>query len=413
MDDQIKQILSAFTESPEYRLSVDTWFSEVIRGGIVVEDDAKHDENFFTELISGIVRQLVLVGFCVIESSTLQIKPQTTITFDTEEQAWSAGNSDKNTICIASAPVALGDEHGLTLTSFGAAAIPIYDYFTSIIKYSQKRDAFNSMPSLYTTPNPNIGNGDIVRPAFISGRGQGGVDQPDHTTVGRRYELLEDLMERSRELRTFSRKPLIVGGGFPEAKETIHNEFMVTDGQVMATEARHLQPPVGDFNRLFSKLRQMLLQTLGVPPQTLGENVNSERLAGSAMISGQALRLHNQRVAYYREQINKTIEEYGCTIRPFVGESDVIKYALLFKPEVHRELFASALGIPPQFLIEDTRYLSQQLDNPKAITERGDPIESSSGNKEAHTCERPNGTTYGTTGICRKGTQKRARTEEA
>ena len=412
MDSQIDEVIDAFTKSPEYRLSIDTWFSEVIRGGIVIEPDSKFDETHFTELISGIVRQLVLVGFCVIDIKNLKVKSRTTITWDVQRRSWSAGAEDDTTICIVSPPVAIGNGDGLTLTSFGAAALPIYKHFDGLIKHSQKRDAFNSMPSLYTTPNPNIGNGDIVRPAFITTRGPGGVDQPDHTTVGRRYELLENLMERSRELRTFSRTPLVTGGGFPEAKETVHNEFLVTDGQVMATEARHLQAPVGDFNRLFSKLRQMLLQTLGVPPQTLGENVNSERLAGSAAISNQALRLHAQRVAYYRDQINKTLEEYGCTIRPFVQESDVIKYALLFRADVHRELFASALGIPPQFLIEDTRYISQQIDGPKAITERGDPADQGVRDDEPKVCERPDGTTYGTTGTCRKGTRKRTRDEE-
>jgi hypothetical protein len=46
-------------------------------------------------------------------------------------------------------------------------------------------------------------------------------------------------------------------------------------------EARHLQAPVSDMNRLIKHYVHSFYQALGVPPQKLGENVNSERLAGS------------------------------------------------------------------------------------------------------------------------------------
>ncbi len=45
-------------------------------------------------------------------------------------------------------------------------------------------------------------------------------------------------------------------------------------------EARHLQAPVADMNRLVKHYVHSFYQALGVPPQKLGENVNSERLAG-------------------------------------------------------------------------------------------------------------------------------------
>ena len=45
-------------------------------------------------------------------------------------------------------------------------------------------------------------------------------------------------------------------------------------------EARHLQAPVADMNRLVRHYVHSFYQALGVPPQKLGENINSERLAG-------------------------------------------------------------------------------------------------------------------------------------
>ena len=255
-----------------------------------------------------------------------------------------------------------------------------------MISLHRQRDRFNSLPTMYTNANPNIVTGDLVRPAFIAPRaasviiGSSGVQggQPDHTSLARRYELLESLMRQSRELRTFSRTPFAAGAGFPEAIASEHNEFMISDGQVMAGEARHLQPPVSDFGRHFQKLRQMLFQTLGVPPQALGENVNSERLAGSAAITDLAIRLYYQRITAYRDRINDLIRPLKCSIRPFVSESDVVRYAPLFKPDVHRELIATALGVPVDFLVDNTQIISQTIDAKDGgiktpEKERGDP----------------------------------------
>ena len=59
-----------------------------------------------------------------------------------------------------------------------------------------------------------------------------------------------------------------------------HDELFVTDGMSIGTEARHLYGPVSDFNRLIRTYDHDLLMAAGVPPQKLGMNVNSERLAG-------------------------------------------------------------------------------------------------------------------------------------
>ena len=377
MEDQLNAVYDAYEKSPEYKLAVETWCSEILRGGVSIEDDSKFDEARFSEIVTSIVRQLVLVGFSVLDRKTLYAKPRAIIRWDQQKAVWTTPEKE-DIFCIVSAPVGFSSDGGgsTVLTSPGVAALPIFEQISELISNHLKRDAFNSTPAMYTTPNPQLSTGDLVTPSFIAPRSSGpNAPQPDETTVDRRYELLMALQGKTHELRRFSRAPLTAGGGFPEARQnSLHTEYMLTDGQVSASEARHLASSVSDHVRLYSKIRQVLLQTLGVPPQVLGENVNSERLAGSAEITDQAVRLHALQVTKYRETINRLLEFTGCVIRPFVPEADVVRYAPLFRPEVHRELFASAVGVPVQFLVEDTRIPSQDIDPKKKPTERGDPM---------------------------------------
>ena len=62
MEDQLNAVYDAYEKSPEYKLAVETWCSEILRGGVSVEDDSKFDEARFSEIVTSVVRQLVLVG---------------------------------------------------------------------------------------------------------------------------------------------------------------------------------------------------------------------------------------------------------------------------------------------------------------------------------------------------------------
>lgn len=377
MEAQFDAVYKAYKMCPEYKLAVDTWCAEIMRGGIAEGDVVSIGISKFDDIVISVIRQLVLVGFAVLDKKTLCVKPRAVLNWNHQDATWISPSED-DMVCIVSAPVGFSSDCGTghLLTSPGASALPIYEQLSALNANHRQRDAFNSTPAMYTTPNPQLSTGDLVTPSFIAPRSSGrNAPDPDETTVGRRYELLMALQHKTSELRRYSRAPLMAGGGFPEAQHaSVHTEYMLTDGQVSASEARHLSSSVSDHVRLFSKLRQVLLQTLGVPPQVLGENVNSERLAGSSEITDQAVRLHALQVARYRDSINTLMEPTGYTIRPFVPEADVIRYASMFRPEIHRELFASAVGVPVQFLVDDTRGMSQAIDPKKSVTERGDPM---------------------------------------
>lgn len=359
---EISEILEAYTESPEYRTAVETWQLEVTRAGISLDNTSKVGFEAALDLVHNITRQIVLVGFAVIVDG--RVVPEANINWNEEESEWTTSANGEAFICMFMQPVLIAGTW--RLGSYGSAALSIWHQLSGMMSNLAARDTFNSIPSVYTTVNPNMTPGDSIAPSFIAARGNqanAASIEADHTTVARRHDLLGELMEQSQKIRQFSRIPLVAGGGFEQEAPKQHMEFFVTDGQVSAGEGRHLNGPVSDFNRLMRTLRQSLFQSLGVPPQILGENVNSERLAGSTQITTQAIRIHNVRLVDMRARINGTLDEMGIVVRPFASESDIIRFRHAFKPEVHRALLAASIGIPEEFLIDDTTMIDVDSTN--------------------------------------------------
>jgi hypothetical protein len=352
MKRQQQRVYAAYTESPQIRLAVETWQNSVLAGGfesssLIAIDQARY-------LLGDIIRQLVLVGFAVLVGGA--VDGDASIAWDNSEKAWRAdADTDTNVaVCIFSPPARLGSD--TVLSSYGVAAVAVWDKLSRLEHNMMTRDALNSMRSVYTTVDANVTPGNALTPSFISARSNPAASgDADYTTSIRRHELLRELArhtEAAREEDTGTR--LAAGGGFPmDTQVKRHDELFVTDGMALGSEARHLNGPVSDFNRLVRTYDHDLLMAAGVPPQKLGMNVNSERLAGSEMISSQALRNFDERVREIRTVINETLEPLGVVIRPSVSYAILVHHANLFDPRKHRELLADRLGIPHDYLATD------------------------------------------------------------
>lgn len=90
-------------------------------------------------------------------------------------------------------------------------------------------------------------------------------------------------------------------------KIPLHTESAITDGRDY-NEARHLQQD-GDIIRVsLQNAYFMVMQTLGVPPQTIGHNINSERLAASGMLTEVVLEQFTSSIENYRDIINNILK---------------------------------------------------------------------------------------------------------
>jgi hypothetical protein len=352
MQRQQDRIYAAYSQSPQIRLAVETWQNSVLASGFDVTTPVATDQVRY--LIGDILRQLVLIGFAVILDGV--VDPQSTITWDSSEKAWRA-DADEDadvTVCIFSPPARLRDD--MILTSYGAAAVPVWEKLSHLEQNMMLRDSLNSVRSVYTTVDPNVTVGNSLTPSFVAARSNpNAAADADYTTSIRRHELLRELAKHTESARGDDLgSQLVAGGGFPiDARVKHHDELFVTDGMSMGAEARHLSGPVSDFNRLLRTLDHDLLMAAGVPPQKLGMNVNSERLAGSELISSQALDNFNARVREIRATVNESLLPLGVVIRPTVPYPVLVQHANLFEPSKHRELLADSLGIPHDYLTAD------------------------------------------------------------
>ena len=70
---EVREVLGAFVESPQFRLGVESWQLSTVAGGIDVAPGSPVDQRRASELVHSMVRQLVLMGFCVIRKGACVI----------------------------------------------------------------------------------------------------------------------------------------------------------------------------------------------------------------------------------------------------------------------------------------------------------------------------------------------------
>ena len=182
--------------------------------------------------VHSMVRQLVLMGFCVIQDGV--VDPMAAISWDKQKREWVAPVKDEAeppTVCVFMAP--LVHSNGTALMSYGSAALPVWYHLSALTENMRRRDAFNSAHTVFTSVNPSMTPGDSLTPSFIAARGRAvGAADPDYTTSDRRHELLGDLMRRSNGLRSHG-DVFMAGQGFPVDSRApkLHSEHFVTDGK--------------------------------------------------------------------------------------------------------------------------------------------------------------------------------------
>lgn len=353
MTSELESVYRAFSLSPQIRLAVETWQTSVLQAG--VEAKTQEDSERIRFLLLDVIRQLVLAGFAVVVDGA--VDASAVIQWNRDQKTWTtdATEDSEATICIFMPPARLKDR--TVLSSYGASALHVFEKLEHIERNMMLRDSLNSSRSVYTVVNPNLTPGDALTPSFLAPRSNpSGAADADYTTSIRRHELLRELAKHTESVREGDvESQMVAGGGFPiDSRVKRHEENFVTDGMAIGNEARHLHGPVSDMNRLLRTYDHDLLMAAGVPPQKLGMNVNSERLAGSEMISSQAIQNFDSRVRELRAVVNQMIVPLGVEIRPSVPYSVLVQHASMFKPEVHRELLSSSLGIPAEYLVDDT-----------------------------------------------------------
>jgi hypothetical protein len=184
-----------------------------------------------------------------------------------------------------------------------------------------KRDALNSAPAVFTKVSDELKhqNGsdrqwfrNVNASDAMSTRAQD-IDVNFHTLVHRRAETIQHLDALTNKARARSGAGLTqVGASQLEPPQKVdHSEHIVSDGRDFV-ERRSLSS-LPDAKMHTDELRHAILFAFGVPPQALGKNINSERLASSNRLTEMALTTYTSFITLLRTRIGDAIVESTTT----------------------------------------------------------------------------------------------------
>lgn len=195
------------------------------------------------------------------------------------------------------------------------------------------RDKFNSAPSAFTSIRRDFGNSDgKLRPWFRDvNAGTGSAlhsastladtdnAQDFRALISNRADTIRQLSENTaRERDSIARRTAIRDATTVRGKAeaaygdvpSLHEEFAISDGKEIHTTPMLLSTIDGHLQ--FSRSRHTVFILMGVPPQAVGESVNSERNASNHRQYEVAMALFTATLRRFRVLVNNILESSGC-----------------------------------------------------------------------------------------------------
>ena len=218
------------------------------------------------------------------------------------------------------------------------------------------RDATNTDPAIYTTMSSTVQaakgsaipwHRSVVDSAHIAGQ-HPLPPGPTSATISDYVSARADMVRNLNHVTDYARRanaPAVLGEP-PVAAELNHRENIVSDGRDF-TECRHLQQDTIVVHQTIDRLGHEIMFAWGVPPQVLGRNINSERLASSNRLTEMAI---NQYMVHTRRLIT-VVGEIFDVISNGVKFGDCVSVHVLeqcgpyLKPARAAQLFACAYDL--------------------------------------------------------------------
>lgn len=262
---------------------------------------------------------------------------------------------------------------------------PLLQRLIDIERNWLRRDEHNSRPEVFTIVSRDLKPvGSSTMHWFQnSGPAQHSLGQrPNRATfddlIQKRTDAITKLGERSTAARRAILRP--GSGGMMNdpraaAEPTHHGEHAVTDGREMH-ETRALLSLI-DGREQYARARHAVLLSLNVPPQALGESVNSERTAANRVQYDVAMGLFTRSIDRWRRLLNSilkdaTIDESGRHLRYAQGVSmlQLAAVAPLLKPEAARQLYAQAYQLPVDLFAKQFEFSTDKTPQTEYVSEK-------------------------------------------
>lgn len=219
-----------------------------------------------------------------------------------------------------------------------------------------RRDNLNTDPAIYTSVSSDIvatkGSAvpwyrTVAQSAHIAGQHPLPTG-PSQTTIRSHISAQAESIRSLNQVTDFARRaaaPAVLGKPPPVAKAD-HRENIVSAGQDYV-ECRHLQQDALIVHDTMDRLAHEIMLSWGVPPQVLGKNVNSERLASSNRLTEMAINIYLEYMKLLGAVLSEVMEDisgrvkFGDCTTAFVLE----QCGPYLRPERAVELFAGAYDL--------------------------------------------------------------------
>ena len=382
----IQDLVDNYSESALQQLAVATILQALDRDNIVWKDvvsgqpdKAMEVPGFIHGFIAEAVRNLCLVGFIVyrLHNNKLELAGPLDVTLEWKGNKWvpkALNESYRSTrgwkVEFTDSPVRplaseKNKEETVQTQHLRSGCVRSYHEnmrLQTIEEHWLSRDMHNSRPAAFTTYSDALGSVNSSKKTWFRDNGvaatnmgarQLDVDQDFNELIQQRSNTIAQLdqaMAHDKQRITTAQQ---FGETGDDAHERVHAEHVVTDGR-QTSETKTLVS-LADSSFFYSRVRHNVLMLMGVPPQALGESVNSERTAANHKQYSTALALFDSTLKKVRRAISRAIGHTNALGTHTLGYhrcltlAEIEQVAPLLRKRKAVEMYACAYDLPETF----------------------------------------------------------------
>lgn len=266
-----------------------------------------------------------------------------------------------------------------------------------LIENMLSRDGFNSKPACFTQVTKQLTASSAQGRPWFNSVNSAMLPGPQpvqdfNTLVSDRAETIERLDELSERARLNTHRQyaksamqLRVGTeGAPQEDTMHHNEFFVSDGRE-GTPMSFLRG-LENFSVEYDRMQNNILFSWNVPPQVLGKNINSERLASSNRLTEMAITQYSQHIKQIRKPIQEAIQTLSVMISgdenifikiiPCISEHTLSKLEPVLTPEVCKTMYSCVYDLPESYF--DLKFIKQRQETINETSSKKERVEETS-----------------------------------